>query len=290
MIVNYNGYQDTVDCLESLRKITTPNFFVVVVDNGSTDDSSKKLRDYVLPNRELLICLEENLGFSGGNNVGIRYAIRKGAEFVCLLNNDTVVEPNFLDKMISVSSFDSVIYGKIKFFKDPDKIWFAGGRYNRWTGKTVHFRYNEIDSRQGHQKTDDEDCNFVTGCLLLIPTSVIEKVGLLSEHYFLYYEDTEYSLRLSEYEIQMKYAPEAVIYHKVSASTQKAPDRTLYYSVRNSLLLISEHEKGLRKLSAYSCVTARYIRRILKRQYKYRVVRTAYLDWFKGKYGEKSDF
>ena len=269
--------------------MTTPNVSVIVVDNGSTDESSEKLKRYMMQDNEHLVCMEDNLGFSGGNNVGIQYAIENGAEFICLLNNDTVVEPDFLDKMLGVASQDSVVYGKIKFFKNPNRIWFAGGRYNRWTGKTVHYGYNEIDS-QSVQQSVEESCNFVTGCLLLIPTVVVEKVALLPEHYFLYYEDTEYSLRLSEYGIKMKYAPEAVIYHKVSASTQKTPDRTLYYSIRNSLLLVSEHESGIRKLSAYGCVTARNIKRIFKGQYKYNIVRTAYVDWFKRKYGEKNDF
>ncbi len=284
VIVNYNGWNDTIACIDSLRRVTTPNTFVIVVDNGSTDDSPEKLKEYVKLGQECLICLENNLGFSGGNNVGIQYAIEKGAEFVCLLNNDTVVEPDFLDKMLDKITYDSVVYGKIKFYQNQQKIWFAGGHYNRWTGKTVHYGYNQEDNKQIH---DTSNGNFVTGCLLLIPVSVIEQVGLLPEHYFLYYEDTEYSLRLSEYGIKMNYAPDTVIYHKVSASTKKTPDMTLYYSIRNSLLLVSEHEKGLRKWCAYGCITARNIKRMIKGSYRCRVVKSAYMDWIRGNYDKK---
>ena len=97
IVVNYNGYADTEECLISLRNVLTPNMFVVIVDNGSTDDSVKRLSEFVVEKKEYLICLKENLGFSGGKNVGIQYAIDKGAEYICLLNNDTIVTPDFLD-------------------------------------------------------------------------------------------------------------------------------------------------------------------------------------------------
>lgn len=276
VIVNYNGYKDTEECLASLRKVKTPNMYVTIVDNGSTDDSANKLKEFVAEEKEHLICVEENLGFSGGNNIGIRYAIDKGAEYICLLNNDTVVDPNFLDKMLDETDNNSVVYGTIKFFSNPDRIWFAGGNYNRWNGRTVHFGYNQNDIKIEELGKRQ---NFVTGCLLLIPTSVIEKIGMLPEHYFLYYEDTEYSLRLIENGIGMKYAREAIIYHKVSASTQKMPNRTRYYTIRNSLLLIREHEKGIRKIISYLCVTARNIKRTIKGDYNMKVVIAAYRDF-----------
>lgn len=283
IIVNYNGYNDTKECLNSLRKVSTSNMFVIIVDNGSTDNSPNKLKEFVMGGKEFLICINNNLGFSGGNNYGIQYAINKGAEYICLLNNDTVVESDFLDKMLEKVEDDSVVYGKIKFFCKPDRIWFAGGVYNRWTGKTVHLGYNQID---GQEEKGNKSCNFVTGCLLLIPALVIKKIGGLPEHYFLYYEDTEYSLRLIENGIKLKYAPDAIIYHKVSASTQKQPNRVIYYSIRNSLLMVSEHEKGLRKISAVFCISVRNIKRMITGVYNPKIVKIAYHDWIMRKFGK----
>ena len=285
VIVNYNGYKDTEECLASLRKVKTPNMYVIIVDNGSTDDSTNRLKEFVIEEKEHLICVEDNLGFSGGNNIGIRYAIDKGAEYVCLLNNDTVVDPNFLDKMLDKADNNSVVYGTIRFFSNPDRVWFAGGNYNRWTGRTVHFGYNQNDAKIEELR---EKQNFVTGCLLLMPTYVIEKIGMLPEHYFLYYEDTEYSLRLIENGVGMKYAREAIIYHKVSASTQKMPDKMMYYTIRNSLLVICEHEKGIRKIVSYMCVTARNIKRMIKGEYNIKVVMEAYRDFICKNFGKYS--
>ena len=285
IIVNYNGYRDTEECLASLRKVPTPDMLVVVVDNGSTNDSVERLKEFMMGEKEHLICTEDNLGFSGGNNVGIQYAIDKGVEYICLLNNDTIVEPDFLDKMLKRADENSVVFGKIKFFKNPDKIWFAGGNYNRWTGRTVHFGYNQKDIEIKQLK---EKQNFVTGCLLLIPVTIIEKVGMLPEHYFLYYEDTEYSLRLIENDVDMEYAPEAVIYHKVSASTQKMPDKMRYYTIRNSLMVVSEHEKGIKKIVAYLCITGRNIKRTIKGDYNARVLMKAYRDFWGKKVGKYS--
>lgn len=257
--------------------------FVVIVDNGSTDGSAKRLSELVLEKKEHLICLKENLGFSGGNNVGIQYAIDKGAEYICLLNNDTIVTSDFLDKMLERIDLNSVVFGKIKFFKNPDRIWFAGGNYNRWTGRTVHFGYNQEDIAQNQLRKNQ---NFVTGCLLLIPVTIIAKVGMLPEHYFLYYEDTEYSLRLVENGIDMKYAPEAIIYHKVSASTQKMPNKMRYYNIRNSLIVVSEHEKGIKKIVAYLCITGRNIKRVIYGDYDGWTVMQAYQDFFAKRYGK----
>lgn len=283
VIVNYNGCNDTIDCLESLRAVKNSNICVVVVDNGSSDDSAQRLREFLKRDNEYLICLKDNLGFSGGNNAGIRFAINKGAAYICLLNNDTVVEPSFLEYMLEKANDTSVVFGTIKFFDEPQKIWFAGGSYNRWTGKTVHFGY-------GKESIEDNEkpmrYSFVTGCLLLIPVSVIKKVGLLPEHYFLYYEDTEYSLRLIENCIEMKYAEKAIIYHKISSSTQKMPERTLYYSIRNSLLVISEHEHNVRKVVAYLFVTLRNIKRVVTGKYRSETVMIAYRDFMKRRFGK----
>lgn len=286
IIVNYNGYDDTIACLESLIQANIGDAHIVVVDNASTDNSVPKITAYIADkmNRITLLVNSENLGFSGGNNVGIRYALENRAEYVLLLNNDTVVEKDFLMNLMPEASENTVLTGKILFYSKPDKIWYAGGHYNRWTGKTEHFLFNRTSNSLA-DKDSLSEVNFVSGCYLLIPTKVIKKCGFLPEHYFLYCEDTEFSIRMIDAGIKMYYCPTSIIYHKVGASTGKLSNAFLYYNCRNSLLLIREHERYVRKVIAYMMVTLRWIKRGIEGKADMRVVRLAYSDFYKKQYG-----
>lgn len=254
IILNWNGWRDTIECLNSLAKIDYPNYEIIVVDNGSTDESVEKLKAQIsnlkINNQESQIILienKENLGFSGGNNIGIKYAMENRANYVLLLNNDTLVESDFLSELTRAGESDKKIglIGPKIYFYPPDRparVWFAGGKINWLKTRGSHCDYNQTDeeykvlSSRPCQKTD-----YLTGCCLLIKREVIEKIGGLSEDYFLYYEDTDYCLRAREAGRQCAYAPGAAIWHKISQSSKELSPSYIYYHTRNGLMLAKKH-------------------------------------------------
>jgi hypothetical protein len=237
IILNWNGCDDTIECIESLKKVDYPNFTVLVVDNASSDNSidviPRKYRDVAF------IEVKKNLGFAGGNNIGIKYALDHGAEYILLLNNDTTVEPNFLTEMVKVAQSDTkigIVGSKIYFYSEPARIWFAGGKLNWLRTKGMHPDYLKIDNKERpaeHPKKVD----YITGCCLLIKKDVVKKIGLMSEDYFLYYEDVDWCLRARKAGWRIIFAPAAIIYHKQSQSTRERSFPYIYYHSRNGLIL-----------------------------------------------------
>lgn len=235
IILNWNGLKDTIECLGSLKKITYPNYQIIVVDNGSkgneADVLQEKYKNYIKVIRN-----KENLGFAGGNNVAIREVLKKGkSEHILLLNNDTVVEPNFLDELVKTAESDSkvgIVGGKILYYNDPNKIWYAGGKLDLIRGSGYHF--------QKESPKKEREVTFITGCLMLIKKEVLEKIGLLSEEYFLVAEDVDYSYRYSRAGFKLKVNNNAVIYHKIS-STLKGTGSPIevYYNTRNRVYFMT---------------------------------------------------
>ena len=239
-MVNYNGFNDTVECVESLKKISYSNYEIIVVDNHSTEAPTAWQLEY-LQLHTRYIANNINLGFSGGNNVGIQMAKELGAQYVLLINNDTTVKEDFLDVLVEASIKNpncGIVGGKIKFHKHPDLIWFGGGEFDKKTGEGKHQRWNCVDN----ENIDEiKKVTFLTGCLMLIPMSVISTVGMLEEKYFLYSEDTEYCCRVMASQYQLLYCDNAVIFHKVSASTGEKSDISQYYMIRNKLYIVKEY-------------------------------------------------
>ena len=149
VIVNYNGWKDTVECLHSLEDITYKNFEVFIVDNASTDQSCEKLRKEIgkVSIRATLIEETENKGFSAGNNIGIQYALEKQFDYFLMLNNDTLVKKDFLDELLNSFKLENVgaVIGQIYYASDRQKIWYAGGSLNKKSMKPSHFRYNQTE-------------------------------------------------------------------------------------------------------------------------------------------------
>lgn len=251
ILVNYNGVTDTIDCIESLNKMSYKNFQTIVVDNKSSDCSLKVLLEKKNELRFELIALNENKGFSAGNNAGICKAIQIGAEYVLLLNNDTIVDQYFLEKLMReevVSSGLCVTTGTIFYANNKNKIWYAAGQFHPYLAKVsqIGLNYNKGKIPQNPIKV-----SFASGCCMCIPISVIEKVGLLDESYFLYEEDVDYCYRLMRKSINIYYVPDAVLYHKISSSTTKTDKMsavTQYYMVRNKYNFINRYYKGLRRI------------------------------------------
>jgi len=230
IVLNWNNYADTKECLKSLENVTYPDYEIAIVDNGSTDGSVTRL-EVEFPQYKF-IKSEENLGFAGGNNVGIKYALERAANYVLLLNNDTIVSPDFLTEMVKIAEEDEtvgLVGGKIYRYGTHD-IHHAGGRLVLWRGTGYSFRGDKA-ARNGVRNV-----NFIIGCLMLIKSKMIEDIGLLDEHYFFGGEDVEYCWRAKKVGWQIKVNLDAEIWHKVSSSAGGEGSPLLfYYNTRNRL-------------------------------------------------------
>jgi len=251
IIVNYNGQKDTVECLRSLQKIYHKNFsiHIVIVDNDPENRINILEKDYREINLKIIFS-PKNLGFSGGNNLGITEAINNKADYILLLNNDTLVSEDFLEKLIEFAEKNpkfGLISPKIYFAKgfefhkdrygkeDLGKvIWYAGGVMD-W--KNVIGLHRGVDKVDKGQFDDEEETDFASGCCMLIKKSVIEDIGLLDEKYFLYYEDNDYSIRTKNAGYRIVYQPKSIIWHKNAGSTGGSGSKLQdYYITRNRLL------------------------------------------------------
>lgn len=232
VIVNYNGLIHNEDCINSILKSSYKNIEVIIVDNNSTDESIKKIRE-IFKEKVKIIINHNNSGFAGGTNIGIKYAIKNGAEYILLLNNDTIIDSKMIEIMVKSSNKKSVISPKIYYFSNKDIIWSAGGEIKWNKGYTIQYGMNDIDIGQFNQR---KAISFATGCCMLIPKEIINKVGLLPEDYFLYFEDTEYCVKIKKLGYQIIYEPKAFMYHKVSATTGGEDNiNYVYYFSRNRL-------------------------------------------------------
>ena len=238
LILNWNGWQDTIECVHSCENLIYPNFTIMVIDNGSEDESLQQLQA-ALPSHEI-IATGENLGFAGGNNVGIRHALEKGADYIWLLNNDTTVDPAALTELVKTAEDDEqtgIVGSKILTYTDPDTLHFAGGKVNLNTGETKHLGAWEKDERQFD---DIKEVDYVTGCSLLVKRAVIEKIGLMPEEYFLYYEETDWCLSARNAGFIVRMTPNSKVFHKISTSIDYFSTKKLYYLIRNRLIFLQK--------------------------------------------------
>ena len=242
IILNWNGKEDTIECLDSLKNITYTNYKVLLIDNGSSDDSVKYFsKEY--PGMEI-IDNEKNLGFAEGNNVGIRKAMEMGANYTLLLNNDTIVEKNFLDELVKVAESDNqigIVGPKIYYYDyngRKDVIWFAGGRVIRRIGQPFHYGLNKIDNGKYEE---EKIVDYITGCALLIKMDVIKKVGLLNSDYFAYFEDLEYNIKVSAIGYKIIYTPKAKIWHKGSSTSGYMSPNYIYFHTRNRIFFVKKN-------------------------------------------------
>ncbi len=260
VLLNYNGADDTIACLQSLQNITYSNYRIIVVDNASPDDSMERLSDYmqsIAPDewskfdspdvamqsqkqqcRFTLLQTGHNGGYGYGNNVGIKYALRNGADYVLVLNNDTEVDPDFLEPLVQMCEDDpsvGIASGQIFYHDRPDVFWFNGGSFNNCTGRVKHIDYGKKNIGQKPL----ENSTFITGCLWLIPRHVLETVGLINEEYFMYVEDLEFCQRVLRQGYVLRVSERSHIYHKVGSSSGGELTRfSIYWRTRNWLLFM----------------------------------------------------
>jgi GT2 family glycosyltransferase len=217
IVLTWNGKVDTLECIKSLELLTYSNYKIVVVDNASEDGTCEAVRQ--LHSSVHVIKNTHNFRFAGGNNIGIEFALENNANYILLLNNDTVADKNVLSYLIGSIEKDKTVGmagPKIYFHSDPKRIWYAGGKINWWSGSISHLGVHEIDNGK-FEKLRYTD--YVTGCALLVKREVIEKIGMLDESYFIYGEDADWSLRTVLAGYKLLFVPQAILWHKVSVST-----------------------------------------------------------------------
>ena len=237
VVLNWNGGDDTLAALESLHGVET-----VCVDNGS-DDGSPDAVAARFPHVEL-IRTGVNLGFSGGNNVGIRRALARGADWVLLLNNDAVADPGLPAALAAAAAERpdaGVLACKVFFADPPDVLMYAGGR--------VNLRLGYWGRQDGFGQRDDgrfdtlRDVDRATGAAMAVSRAAIERAGLLDESLFAYAEDTEWCLRIREAGFGVVFVPDAKVWHVGSASTggMRSPT-SIYYDTRNMIAVAERHD------------------------------------------------
>ena len=237
IILNWNGLEDTIECLESLEKVTYPNYEVIVVDNNSEGNDVQVLREkfggYIQ-----LIQNDRNYGCGEGFNTGIRYVlVNSQPKYILIMNNDVVVDPNFLDELVRVAESDEqigIVGPKIYYYDYKgrnDVIWSAGGKIRRWSLK-IHRRIGEDDNDLPKYQIENS-VDWISGAVLMLKSSLIEKVGLWNPWYFIGYEDIEYCLKARRHGFKIVYVPASRAWHKVAASLKRVqithPNPSAYY-------------------------------------------------------------
>lgn len=238
VVLNWNGCAETLECLASLQKQTLRTT-ILVVDNGSTDGSPDVVRT-TFPSVTVLET-GANLGYAGGNNVGIRHALASSADFIFVLNNDITLEPDCIEVLAQELKTNPDIDAaapKSVFSNDPNMIYFAGGQVSA-DGHTHHIGYGDVNKPEYDVAAPTE---WITGCALFARRETFERVGLFDERFFLLFEDSDWSLRARRAGCRLHYLPAARVRHAGSASFGgKRTPLYQYYRTRNSLLWIESH-------------------------------------------------
>jgi GT2 family glycosyltransferase len=245
--ISYDHPEVTCALLESLRHITYANVEVIVVDNASPNDDpaiiAKSFPEIVF------IQSKKNLGFAGGNNLGVRHA--KG-KYILFLNNDTEVGPGFLEPLVTKLESNpeiGAVSPKIKFFFQPDIIQFAGqAPINPYTMRSHGYGYGVKDIGQFDQ---DAPSSFVHGAAMMIPVEVIKKVGMMAEIYFLYYEELDWGARIRAAGYELWYVHNSTVMHKESMSTGKLTPFKTYYMNRARVLYLRRNVHGFSFLISF---------------------------------------
>jgi len=260
IILNWNSGLHTRDCLASLAQLDYGAYWPLVVDNGSTDDSLQRVRE-AFPEVPILEN-GRNLGFTGGNNIGLRWALERGADYMLLLNDDTEVAPDFLRQLVEAAEADPAVGmagPTIRYFHEPEVIWSAGGEIDCRRGQTRMLGLSERDT--GQFGLVPRDVDFVTGCALLARRRVLEEVGLLDERFFAYYEEAEWCVRAVRKGYRVIHVPTAIVWHKMQIEERDDTPQVIYFMSRNRLLFIRSMGLGWR--SWFSALIGEFLRTFL---------------------------
>lgn len=246
IILNFNSYEETLRCIESVKKIEYDNYKVIVVDNNSTDESVSVLRE----STEDFLLLEngDNLGYAKGNNVGIEYGLNQGADYICVLNNDVEVKKDFLKIIIDymIENENVGICGPcICDFEERQKVQSMGANINLYTGLA---QANKKNRPYAALTSDPVNVDYLGGACFVARRKVFEKIGLIPELYFLFFEETEFCLHAERAGYRLVCLKDSVVYHKQSATISKYKGLSYYFLNRNRIIFMRRNANAFQKI------------------------------------------
>ena len=287
VVLSWNGREDTLACLESLRGLET-----VVVDNGSSDGSAEAVAER-FP-EVVLIRAGVNLGFAAGNNVGIRRALDLGADWIVLVNNDSTVADDLAAELTAAAGRNpgaGVLAGKLYVADPPDVLWYAGGSFEPRLGYSGRVR--GAGKRDDGSYGDELDVDWGSGALLGVSREAIERAGLLDEELFAYMEDVDWCLRIRDAGLRVVFVPSLRAWHRVSASTGGAASTTsIYYHCRNTLAVcerrrpLARGHTGVRRAIVVGTHLLQALRHPTRRRAAWAALR-AWRDYRRGRMGRR---
>jgi len=240
IILHWKNVSCLIECLISLNKTAYDNYAVIVVNNGPDDLGNI---DQHMERKIQVLRSPSNIGFARGNNLGIKEALRNCADYVLLLNDDTIVSSDFLNMLVATGENHpdvGMLGPKIYYYDEPRRIWFAGAKFDEQTGLIFASHSDEIGNSRKNEKPEDSD--YITGCALLVKKTLIDIIGLLDERFFLYWEDVDWGLRAKKVGLKNMVVPSSKIWHKVSASSGGMDSLIrVYHKTRSHLLLAKLH-------------------------------------------------
>jgi hypothetical protein len=261
VILNWNRPEDTLECLETLAQQTYANLRLLVVDNGSSDDSVARIRAAF--STVEVIESSENLGFAGGMNLGLRRAVAAGAELVFVLNNDTLVDPGAVAQLVAHSRPGVGILAPLIYYADdPKRVWSAGAYFHPFTLELRGKAQGTIDHEQWREPIAKD---FFTGCAMLLTQELLELVGFFDDKFFMYYEDADLCFRTRQARLGVELVPMAKIWHKISRSSggSDSPNER-YWMARSSVIYFRKHARPAQWLAILPWRTGSAIRTTIR--------------------------
>lgn len=232
VILHYKGPEETLNCVNSVKKSDFKNLEIIVVDNNPDDRVTGDLKDVVLLQNE------RNLGYTGGNNTGIKYALKSNVDYIFILNPDMEIDPDCVGELVKTMEDRGVgIVGPKALFADRKTIWYAGGVFD---AANVLGSHRGVDEKDQGQYNKPEETEYVSGGAMFVRSEVFDKVGLFDDKYFLYYEDSDFCYRVKKAGYKLVYNPKAVVYHENAQSTGLGSPLQDYYITRNRMLFAAK--------------------------------------------------
>ena len=236
IILNWNRRQDTLRCLASLERNSYPDIDIIVVENASTDDTVEAVRAAHPEVR--IIENPANLGYAGGNNTGIEAALRENYEYILVLNNDTIVDPDAIARLVRLAERHpeaGIVAPVICYLDDPERVWAAGGTIDWQRG---HVASSYLNAPVSDVPRNPFTTEHVTGCCMLLRAEAIRKAGLINPRFFLYFEETEWCVRIARAGFRIMVEPSARIWHAIHPDEREGSPAIAYYMTRNRLLFL----------------------------------------------------